>query len=73
MVRSEAVTERSKVLSTDLTSLETLKAEINQRLTAATNEINSVILAKQKDREVVAVKIEKHYLIFMKKSAHQVV
>ena len=59
MVRSEAVTERSKVLSTDLISLETLKAEINQRLTAATNEINSVISAKQKDREVVAVKIEK--------------
>ncbi len=62
MVRSEAVTERSKVLSTDLTSLETLKAEINQRLTAATNEINSVILAKQKDREVVVVKIEKALL-----------
>ena len=62
MVRSEAVTERSKVLSTDLTSLETLKAEINQRLTAATNEINSVILAKQKDRGVVAVKIEKALL-----------
>ena len=59
MVRSEAVTERSKVLSTDLTSLETLKAEINQRLTAATNEINSVITIKQKDRGVVAVKIEK--------------
>ena len=62
MVRSEAVTERSKVLSTDLTSLETLKAEINQRLTAATNEINSVIMAKQKDRQVVAVKIEKALL-----------
>jgi len=62
MVRSEAVTERSKVLSTDLISLETLKAEINQRLTAATNEINSVISAKQKDREVVAVKIEKALL-----------
>ena len=62
MVRSEAVTERSKVLSTDLTSLETLKAEINQRLTAATNEINSVISAKQKDRGVVAVKIEKALL-----------
>ena len=59
MVRSEAVTERSKVLSTDLTSLETLKAEINQRLTAATNEINSLITIKQKDRGVVAVKIEK--------------
>ncbi len=59
MVRSEAVTERSKVLSTDLTSLETLKAEINQRLTAATNEINSVISVKQRDRQAVAVKIEK--------------
>ena len=59
MVRSEAVTERSKVLNTDLTSLETLKAEINQRLTAATNEINSLITIKQKDRGVVAVKIEK--------------
>ena len=62
MVRSEAVTERSKVLSTDLISLETLKAEINQRLTAATNEINSVISAKQKDRGVVAGKIEKALL-----------
>ena len=62
MVRSEAVTERSKVLSTDLASLETLKAEINQRLTAATNEINSVISAKQKDRGVVAGKIEKALL-----------
>ena len=59
MVRSEAVTERSKILTTDLTSLETLKAEINQRLSAATSEINSLITTKQKDREVVAVKIEK--------------
>ena len=59
MVRSEVVTERSEVLSTDLTSLETLKAEINQRLTAATNEINSLITIKQKDRGVIAVKIEK--------------
>ena len=59
MVRSEAVTERSKVLTTDLASLETLKAEINQRLSAATNEINSLIANKQKDRQAVAVKIEK--------------
>ncbi len=59
MVRSEAVTERSKVLTTDLASLETLKAEINQRLSAATNEINSLITTKQKDRQAVAVKIEK--------------
>jgi predicted nucleic acid-binding Zn-ribbon protein len=62
MVRSEAVTERGKVLTTDLASLETLKAEINQRLSAATNEINSLIANKQKDREVVAVKIEKALL-----------
>jgi len=54
--------ERSKVLTTDLASLETLKAEINQRLSAATNEINSVISAKQKAREAVAVKIEKALL-----------
>jgi predicted nucleic acid-binding Zn-ribbon protein len=59
MVRSEAVTERSKVLTTDLASLETLKAEINQRLSAATSEINSLITNKQKDRQVVAGKIEK--------------
>jgi predicted nucleic acid-binding Zn-ribbon protein len=59
MVRSEAVTERSKVLTTDLASLETLKSEINQRLSAATSEINSLIANKQKDRQVVAVKIEK--------------
>lgn len=59
MVRSEAVTERSKVLTTDLASLETLKAEINQRLSAATNEINSLITIKQKDRGVIALKIEK--------------
>jgi len=62
MVRSEAVTERSKVLTTDLASLETLKAEINQRLSAATSEINSLIANKQKDREAVAVKIEKALL-----------
>ena len=59
MVRSEAVTERSKVLTTDLASLETLKAEINQRLTAASGEINTVITNKRSDREKVVVKIEK--------------
>ena len=62
MVRSEAVTDRSKVLSTDLTSLETLKAEINQRLTAASGEINTVITNKRSDREKVVVKIEKPLL-----------
>ena len=59
MVRSEAITARTNTLTTDLASLETLKAEINQRLTAATSEINSLIANKQKDRQVVAVKIEK--------------
>ena len=62
MIRSEAVSERSKVLTTDLASLETLKSEINQRLTLATAEINSLIAAKQKDRNAVVVKIEKHLL-----------
>ena len=62
MIRSEAVSERSKVLTTDLVSLETLKSEINQRLTLATSEINSLIAAKQKDRDAVVVKIEKPLL-----------
>ena len=62
MIRSEAVSERSKVLTTDLASLETLKSEINQRLTLATSEINSLIAAKQKDRDAVVVKIEKPLL-----------
>ena len=59
MVRSEAITERTKILTTDLASLETLKAEINQRLTAASSEINTVITNKKSDREKVVVKIEK--------------
>ena len=62
MVRNEAITERTKILTTDLASLETLKAEINQRLTAASNEINTLIGGKKSDREVVAVKIEKPLL-----------
>ena len=59
MVRSEAITARTDTLTTDLASLETLKAEINQRLTAASNEINTVIANKKSDREKVVVKIEK--------------
>jgi predicted nucleic acid-binding Zn-ribbon protein len=59
MVRSEAITVRTNTLTTDLASLETLKAEINQRLTAASNEINTVIANKQGDRGAVVVKIEK--------------
>jgi predicted nucleic acid-binding Zn-ribbon protein len=59
MVRSEAITARTNTLTTDLASLETLKAEINQRLTAASNEINTVIRNKQSDRQKVVGKIEK--------------
>ena len=59
MVRSEAITARTNTLTTDLASLETLKAEINQRLTAASGEINTVITNKKSDREKVVVKIEK--------------
>ena len=59
MVRSEAITARTNTLTTDLASLETLKAEINQRLTAASGEINTVITNKKSDRDAVAVKIEK--------------
>jgi predicted nucleic acid-binding Zn-ribbon protein len=62
MVRSEVITARTNTLTTDLASLETLKAEINQRLTAASNEINSVITNKQSDRNVVGAKIEKPLL-----------
>ena len=59
MVRSEAITARTNTLTTDLASLETLKAEINQRLTTASDEIDTVITNKQSDREKVVVKIEK--------------
>ena len=60
MVRSEAVNERLQVLTTDLASLETLKSEINQRLTSATTEINLVILAKQKSRSDYCQASKKH-------------
>ena len=62
MVRSEAVNERLQLLTTDLASLETLKSEINQRLTSATTEINLVILAKQKTRSELTPNIEKALL-----------
>jgi len=62
MVRSEAITARTNTLTTDLASLETLKAEINQRLTAASGEINTIITTKQSDRAVVGAKIEKPLL-----------
>jgi len=62
MVRSEAITARTNTITTDLASLETLKAEINQRLTAASGEIDTVITTKQSDRDVVGAKIEKPLL-----------
>ena len=62
MIRSEAVNERLQLLTTDLASLETLKSEINQRLTTATTEINLVILAKQKSRSELTPNIEKALL-----------
>ena len=62
MVRSEAVNERLQLLTTYLASLETLKSEINQRLTSATTEINLVILAKEKSRSELTPNIEKELL-----------
>ena len=62
MVRSEAISARTSTLTTDLESLETLKAEINQRLSTASNEINTVITNKKSDRDVVGAKIEKPLL-----------
>jgi len=62
MVRSEAITARTNTLTTDLASLETLKAEINQRLTIASGEINTVISNKKSDRDLVGAKIEKPLL-----------
>lgn len=62
MVRNEAITERAKILTTDLASLERLKSEINQRLASASSEINNLISSKQNDRKSVAAKIEKPLL-----------
>ena len=59
MIRNDAITARQNTLATDLASLEKLKAEINQRLTTASGEINTVITNKRSDREKVFVKIEK--------------
>ena len=53
------IRDSTNTLTTDLASLETLKAEINQRLTTASGEINTVITNKQSDRVKVVVKIEK--------------
>ena len=58
MVKNEAIVERLNTLTTDLASLQTLKSEINQRLTTANTEINLLILGKTKDRNEVAARIK---------------
>ena len=62
MIRNDAVIARKNTLSTDLTSLQTLKDEISGRLQSATDEINKVIAAKNTARSLVANKIEKPLL-----------
>ena len=62
MIRNDAVIARSNTLTTDLSSLQTLKDEISGRLQSATDEINKVIADKNTARNVVANKIEKALL-----------
>ena len=62
MIRNDAVIARSNTLTTDLSSLQTLKDEISGRLQSATDEINKVIADKKTARNVVANKIEKALL-----------
>ncbi len=62
MIRNDAVIARKNTLTTDLTSLQTLKDEISGRLQSATDEINKVIAAKNTARTLVANKIEKALL-----------
>ena len=62
MIRSDAASARSNTLTTDLTSLQTLKDEITARLKTATDEINKVIADKNTARNLVANQIEKPLL-----------
>ena len=62
MIRNDAVIARKNTLTTDLTSLQTLKDEISGRLQSATDEINKVIAEKYTARTLVANKIEKALL-----------
>ena len=62
MIRNDAVIARQNTLTTDLTSLQTLKDEISGRLQSATDEINKVIAEKNVARIAVAGKIEKPLL-----------
>jgi predicted nucleic acid-binding Zn-ribbon protein len=59
MIRSDAITSRRDTLTTDLASLETLKGEINTRLSTATAQINTLISDKNQARLLVVAKIEK--------------
>jgi predicted nucleic acid-binding Zn-ribbon protein len=59
MIRSDAITSRRDTLTTDLASLETLKGEINTRLSTASSQINTLISDKNQARLLVAAKIEK--------------
>lgn len=62
MIRSDAASARSNTLTTDLTSLQTLKDEITARLQTATGEISKLIADKNSARAAVASKIEKPLL-----------
>ena len=62
MIRNDAVIARKNTLTTDLSSLQTLKDEISGRLQSATDEINKVIAEKNTARTLVANKIEKALL-----------
>jgi predicted nucleic acid-binding Zn-ribbon protein len=73
MVKNEAIIARLNTLTTDLSSLETVKTEINQRLTTAATEINLLILSKTAARNEVATRVEKPLLDIYEKiraSAH---
>jgi predicted nucleic acid-binding Zn-ribbon protein len=62
MIRNDAVIARKNTLTTDLSSLQTLKDEISGRLQNATEEINKVIVDKTTARNLVASQIEKPFL-----------
>jgi predicted nucleic acid-binding Zn-ribbon protein len=62
MIRNDAVITRSNTLTTDLSSLQTLKDEISGRLQSATTQIEKVVADKNGARNQVASKIEKPLL-----------
>ena len=62
MIRNDAVITRSNTLTTDLSSLQTLKDEISGRLSSATTQIEKVVADKNGARNQVAREIEKPLL-----------